>query len=476
MQFMVTYRGKDGAIATEAVNAASRGDCFAQLKARGISPIRVENGKGMEPSHMKARRRGTGGGGPQCGVRVKCLLWIVGVLAVAGILCGIFCAGKSEDIPRSVASNRIENGSDEPLEVESVSGIENGSDEPLEVESVSGNEAFSRSTYGPRIKGLRLGMDYDDVESIVKGLVNKLNAENPKHVLSLKYDKDVIELICDEIQDGRVVFEDGKLIVFGFSGDTLLALFGVTPDRDSFKQFLQMFIDSYGVPNVETQTYTSTTPSTRGPFVVVETLGYYDGSRNGGYAFKGREYKGEGSFVMPPRWSFSVQRYVGLNFDLPRELNASHVKHYRHGVGPVVKGLQLGMTRSEVIDAVARFWPDGTYQESGDGISYRYNNGPGLYFSFKDGKTNQLLVEGDVLGFLFNVDKKYHSFKAFAQQVIDHYGVPTATGERQSSSGVIKTTYTHIENGIEFLVGEYRTQSVINWAIRLSKRDSYKFD
>ena len=77
MQFTVTYRGADGAVATEAVDAASRGDCFAQMKARGISPMRVEEGKGRQPSHTGARRRGVGGhssSGTYCWMMVALVL------------------------------------------------------------------------------------------------------------------------------------------------------------------------------------------------------------------------------------------------------------------------------------------------------------------------------------------------------------------------------------------------------------------
>ena len=44
MTFTVTYRGADGALREEAVEAASRGECFAQCKARGIVPVSVKEG------------------------------------------------------------------------------------------------------------------------------------------------------------------------------------------------------------------------------------------------------------------------------------------------------------------------------------------------------------------------------------------------------------------------------------------------
>ena len=47
MVFAVTYRGRDGALRTEAIEADGRGECFAQCKARGFVPIKVEAGASM---------------------------------------------------------------------------------------------------------------------------------------------------------------------------------------------------------------------------------------------------------------------------------------------------------------------------------------------------------------------------------------------------------------------------------------------
>ena len=44
MQFTVTYRGSNGAMVAEVVDAANRTECFSQIKARGIVPISVKDG------------------------------------------------------------------------------------------------------------------------------------------------------------------------------------------------------------------------------------------------------------------------------------------------------------------------------------------------------------------------------------------------------------------------------------------------
>jgi len=58
MTFTVTYRGADGAVVTEAVEAASRRECFAQMKARGITPMGVKEGNFV--SRRGRRAGGTG--------------------------------------------------------------------------------------------------------------------------------------------------------------------------------------------------------------------------------------------------------------------------------------------------------------------------------------------------------------------------------------------------------------------------------
>ena len=53
MIFTVTYRGADGAVRTESVEAAGRGDCFAQMKARGIAVLNVKEAQSATTKHTK---------------------------------------------------------------------------------------------------------------------------------------------------------------------------------------------------------------------------------------------------------------------------------------------------------------------------------------------------------------------------------------------------------------------------------------
>ena len=46
MNWRVTYRGKDGRLAVEAVEAVSRNDVFNVIAARGISALRVAEARG----------------------------------------------------------------------------------------------------------------------------------------------------------------------------------------------------------------------------------------------------------------------------------------------------------------------------------------------------------------------------------------------------------------------------------------------
>ena len=46
MIFTVKYRAKDGSVAEECIEAASRGECIAKCKAHGIAPVSVREGNG----------------------------------------------------------------------------------------------------------------------------------------------------------------------------------------------------------------------------------------------------------------------------------------------------------------------------------------------------------------------------------------------------------------------------------------------
>ena len=63
MVFTVTYRAKDGALREERVEAASRAECVAECRKRGISPTGLKEGKGMncrQDGGSPSQRRLTG--------------------------------------------------------------------------------------------------------------------------------------------------------------------------------------------------------------------------------------------------------------------------------------------------------------------------------------------------------------------------------------------------------------------------------
>ena len=64
MTFTVTYRGADGAMREERVEAANRGECFAQMKVRGIVPMSVKEGDSVS-RRGRGGRRGEDGGRPR---------------------------------------------------------------------------------------------------------------------------------------------------------------------------------------------------------------------------------------------------------------------------------------------------------------------------------------------------------------------------------------------------------------------------
>ena len=88
MTFTVTCRGADGALREETVEAASRAECFAQMKARGIVPVSVKEGKRkggrneLRPS--RGDHPGRSGGKPKSSIlNLKSSIILAAALAVA---------------------------------------------------------------------------------------------------------------------------------------------------------------------------------------------------------------------------------------------------------------------------------------------------------------------------------------------------------------------------------------------------------
>ena len=89
MIFTVTYRGADGDVRTESVEAAGRGDCFAQMKARGIVPMGVKEGSSgsRRERGASAKRNGRNkGGGIGNGVWRNAVVLVVLVALAGGAL------------------------------------------------------------------------------------------------------------------------------------------------------------------------------------------------------------------------------------------------------------------------------------------------------------------------------------------------------------------------------------------------------
>ena len=112
MTFTVTYRGADGAVREERVEAASRGECFAQCRTRGIAPMSVKEGDFASRRGAEARR-GEDGGSPRRGAsdrggrkgmgqqaRKRMVAWALSVAMVALIGGGVWWRlGRGESQP-----------------------------------------------------------------------------------------------------------------------------------------------------------------------------------------------------------------------------------------------------------------------------------------------------------------------------------------------------------------------------------------
>ena len=83
MTFTVTYRGADGSPRNEVVEAAGRAECVAELKARGITPTSVREGKGAVG---RAAARPSPDGRNK--LRPSRGVWVAAILAAVVIVAG----------------------------------------------------------------------------------------------------------------------------------------------------------------------------------------------------------------------------------------------------------------------------------------------------------------------------------------------------------------------------------------------------
>ena len=86
MLFTVTYRGKDGALHDETVEAADRAGCVVECRKRGISPTKiVEGGKGKDRDKRGTSRVGAAGDSKRTTAR-----WVAAVALIAVAAGGVW--------------------------------------------------------------------------------------------------------------------------------------------------------------------------------------------------------------------------------------------------------------------------------------------------------------------------------------------------------------------------------------------------
>ena len=92
MTFTVTYRAKDGALREERVEAASRAECVAECRRRGIAPTGIkEGGSGKSAASPMGRdKRGPSRVGMGDSKRTTARWMAVAVIAVVAIAGGVW--------------------------------------------------------------------------------------------------------------------------------------------------------------------------------------------------------------------------------------------------------------------------------------------------------------------------------------------------------------------------------------------------
>ena len=96
MTFTVTYRDARGALREEAVEAAGRAACFSQMKARGIVPVSVREGRAKRAGGQDGRRAGARPSSKRKLFTIHFYL-LVAIAALAAI--AWWCIGGREDTP-----------------------------------------------------------------------------------------------------------------------------------------------------------------------------------------------------------------------------------------------------------------------------------------------------------------------------------------------------------------------------------------
>ena len=115
MTFTITYRSAEGALRTEAVDAANRAECLAQMRTRGIVPMSVKegnfasrNGNGR-PGSVIVRKGGRNAWAVRSTKTIPYVLLVIFVLLVGGGIGMWFWLHKSErlsdkpEVPKSTA-------------------------------------------------------------------------------------------------------------------------------------------------------------------------------------------------------------------------------------------------------------------------------------------------------------------------------------------------------------------------------------
>ena len=106
MVFTVTYRGKDGALCEEVVEAADRTGCVAECRKRGLAPTKIITG-GKGCGTVRASHSGVAGSSKRATAR-----WVVAAVFVAIAAGGVWCRIGSRgatDLPKEApAKPKIE--------------------------------------------------------------------------------------------------------------------------------------------------------------------------------------------------------------------------------------------------------------------------------------------------------------------------------------------------------------------------------
>ena len=198
MLFTVIFRDANGASTTEVVEAASRADCFAQMRSRGVAVLSVKEG-GVKKSN-RFRPTVNGRSKNSSGKLVTGILALLFV-ALAGVFLWWWQSGPTQKQPKNTSIQKVEK-TKQPKTVKTPSSIVNVTRTDASTNSVVVNSLPAKKETSPSTNEMYMGSRIvgRDVRTNRFGEVSEiLTTEDGRTHLVQKAEKPVFDNAADQL-------------------------------------------------------------------------------------------------------------------------------------------------------------------------------------------------------------------------------------------------------------------------------------